>query len=884
MAIIAPAGMGKTALLDEAVRAIPSGVRLARLAARPFSTPMEVVRGAFTALGGDFNSEFGCGFSEVMVLAAGGLVAARASKLGADRVDDDIFGGMLAAVKSFIEDSFGGAGDRGLGRLEHEDLKVVIRPGKGFSLVGIISGPESPSMVEEMGAAVGAIESGEHGRMDAWNGSMAEMAGVQRIVQGLIEMRWPIPTEHRADAAQDVTRIAESLVERAFSSGNAVIVVEDVQWLSRDQRVIIAHLARGIVGSRVGLLVTSRPFVEQGTVLAPFHQLSLGPLTAAEIENLAKSKSGTTADLEKMSGGNPLFLAELLRIGSDFRRAEGSSLEALISDRIRTLDPRALEACEYAAAMGARFDTGRLAAVAGKEALDALNKVDFMTFEGPRGAFSHALYHSTVYESMSLFRRSHIHEAVAKATPTTDIYVLARHSLLAGRDASCIDLGMRAGNMAGDGHDHEVALWYYDMVLSHAKRFRIDEYALTGAVCKAAEELVAMGETAKAKELIDRHLPSTAGERRGSLLAIAASVAWTLGKYDDAAAMAEEAMPLALADRERMKAISVLLDVRIRRGEPQVAIEKAAALRKEFAIDSISQISLLMQMARGYEAIGDHANLRRNLDEAMGIAEKAGDKKMRSQVENQMGIHLFRIGKLDEALEHLETAKSIAQELKMLRLEVQTIVNTGNVHTLKGENDKALACYRRALDIARRAGYLTTEASAEGNIGNILMNQKKYEESQVHFFKSLKIFESMRDFTHTVYTLWSLAESSAYLGERVKGSEYAQRALDMSLKAKSALNEAWSWYIIGLVEGEAGDMQTARESLKVATSGYAKLGSAVDNAQIHAYWARLEAKRGDPEIAKREATAAVELYRKDGIEDKAAEVEKEVSIAIKGRT
>jgi tetratricopeptide (TPR) repeat protein len=416
-----------------------------------------------------------------------------------------------------------------------------------------------------------------------------------------------------------------------------------------------------------------------------------------------------------------------------------------------------------------------------------------------------------------------------------------------------------------------------------AQKFGLENETMGAVAGWAVEAQVALGETARAKELLHRYLPLMPPESRGKLLAKAASISWTLGDYDEAVRKADEALSASLDDKDRMKAVGVMLDVKMRRGEPELAVKWAAELRGEFPPDSLAQVSLLMHMARGCEAMGNNAKVKMHLDEALALANKSGDRRTRSQVENQIGIHLFRNGRLDEALEHLSSAESLAKELKMLRLEVQALLNIGNVHTLRGENDIAIECYQRALGMARRGGYRTTEASAEGNIGNILMNQKRHRESQEYFLRALVNFEAMHDVTHTIYTFWSLAESCAYLGERQRGLEYAQRALDMAQKANSKVNEAWSWYIVGLVEGESGEVETARESLKVAVAGYEGLGNPADGAQIHAYWARLEARRGDVLLARSEAEKASRIFQSVQMADKASDVETEVESLLRNR-
>ncbi|MEW5936869.1 MAG: tetratricopeptide repeat protein [Candidatus Thermoplasmatota archaeon] len=886
--VMGEAGIGKTALLDAVISSLPKDTMIHKISTRPFANPMEVVRGLFSALGGGFDIEFGCGFSEVLVLTLSGLLAARAARSQERGIDEDIFAGMLTAVKHFIEDTLGARpGEGGLGRLEYKDMKVLLKHGAGFVLVGIVEGLEHPEMLEEMATVIRRIETAGAERFEQWDGSMAKMADVQRWIEEMASARWPIPRESRGDAPHDLIRISETLAMLALGAKErALIVVEDLHWLSKDQADVLAHLARTVPDTKIKLLCSARPFDSQ--LLDPFTVLRLHPLPHAEVEGIARSALGDVdeallTEMTRLSGGNPLFLSELVKLGRNFDASAGTSLAHVISERVHVLEPDVLRACEFAAAQGHSFDIDLLDAVLDQNTAALLAGVDFISVEGGRSSFVHALYHSAVYDSISQYWRSHIHSALSEkiiAMGITDLFAVARHMLLGGRDERCIAYGLRAGRMSSEGYDHELAFWYYNEALQRCGRFRAAEVVRAELVDGCVGSLIALGNTSEAKALMERHLQSLSGPWFGRLLTSAARVEWILGNYEDAKTWAKKAMEHRLSAREKMEALSVLLDVAVKQGDPRWAVEYGEAFRGDLSSDPEAIVGLLLNLSKAHEAMGNYAKVGEILSEAMKIASNAGEIVLLTKVENSEGILLYRSGRLEEAREMLTRALEHARAARMLRLEVQALLNIANVHQDRRELDAALQMYQEVLGIARRGGYKDAEAMALANIGHNLAYQEKYEESTRNLEMAAEIFEKAGNLFHVTYAFWSIAENHALTGRKEEGVRIAQRALDLSVKSGSQINEAYSWYIIGLVHGECGDVNAAQEALRLAIARYEEMGSASERAMIHGYWAELEAKIGDREIAEREKARAVKLYLSEGLGEKADALEQKVKEAL----
>src|SRR4029077_15887566 len=151
------------------------------------------------------------------------------------------------------------------------------------------------------------------------------------------------------------------VVERAAARAPCVLLVEDVHWAS--PWVLECVQAIGGVTARhpVVVLMTTR---REGTALDAAWpaerttRIDLAPLAAGAAPARAPLHFATSADLAQRcvdrAQGNPLFLVQLLRSGTDDDAVPASIQSVVLArlDRMPAADKRALQA---AAVVGQRF-------------------------------------------------------------------------------------------------------------------------------------------------------------------------------------------------------------------------------------------------------------------------------------------------------------------------------------------------------------------------------------------------------------------------------------------------------------------------------------------------------------------------------------------------
>jgi class 3 adenylate cyclase len=241
------------------------------------------------------------------------------------------------------------------------------------------------------------------------------------------------------------------LLAAAAAERPLVVVLEDIHWAEPIFLDLVEHLSETLEGVPVllvalarGDLLDIRPQFGGG---AP--RLELPPLTGDDSTRLVEHLLGedaVAAELAQLvfarAEGNPLFVAELVRMLVDERQLERGdggvsavqtsplslppTIHALLAARLDRLDATEREAVEAAAVIGASFGGGALLALvdggdraAVDACLDSLVRKQLVEPDGGRFAgddtlsFSHVLVRDVAYGGMLKARRADLHAAYA---------------------------------------------------------------------------------------------------------------------------------------------------------------------------------------------------------------------------------------------------------------------------------------------------------------------------------------------------------------------------------------------------------------------------------------------------------------------------------------
>ena len=732
-----------------------------------------------------------------------------------------------------------------------------------------------------------------------------------------------------ADGAQgDATEARRAARFAAWSDGLAGLgqgvemwLVEDIHWSGRDLRAFLEATMdadrRGrliVCTARPSLLEEDREWVDGGETLA------LEPLSAASTEELVRALAGGAFPAElaeriaDRSGGNPLFVEELLRSWA------GSGLLQQSSDGWRLLRPVSEVALPstvqsvYAAQLDDLPDAARAvirrASVAGRlfprEALAALNADDAEGVDAlkRRGIIAgpvlddvlgecfvirHALLRDVGYASLSRAERARLHLRMAgwleaARTDRSDeiAEVVGRHYVAALESAPALAADL------GDGMSRDTA-----RVLAATWFERGAQASLAGAAYDAARGLF--------ERALDLTGPDEQLDRGRRLTGLARATAFTsdmaagLEAAETALTLYRELLDDAATDpaEVREEASRVLALIGAIYGQ-QLRFHDIIALADNGLAelgesDDAVTVRLLLTRIRGAAMIGDaewaeaapdraralelagsladpglelEARMWRASDEPtaaawMAIEQLATDLRRWPEVAE---AHRTLAGiclpdDLDGAIAAAERLSSFASAHQLDESGAWADYYRAEAHFARGRWDEALACGRRALDVAIERSY----HRAAVRTWHIVVPIAAARRDQPTLERAVRWYEALESFPDTPYG--RLSRAGVYILFAHAGLVAApELALSHLAESFGEAGNLPSWFeSLDVVIGEAlarGDPAGAREARATWIEGQKEFPFSSADAADALLRARLAADGGDMDEVR---DAAAEL-------------------------
>jgi serine/threonine protein kinase len=296
------------------------------------------------------------------------------------------------------------------------------------------------------------------------------------------------------------------LLEIAAERSGLVVVLDDLHFADEASLLALSYISRAIGSKRILIVGTHRDveLEESRRDAAPFSELvrpTLGivlkGLPPADVRRMIESRRELPPPdelvdrIHQLTGGNPLFVSELLSLLEADRDLDDSAVTAggmplpagvrdAITARLAMLSAEGREMLTVAAVIGQQFRAGTLAAATATPAVELLELLDEAvrvrlvrpTTEYADGyGFHHGLIQATLYDAIPRGRRLALHDAVARSlehdpavAAGEGLTEIAHHYLEAAPahdPQRAIDYARRAGDraMATFAYDQAVAMY-----------------------------------------------------------------------------------------------------------------------------------------------------------------------------------------------------------------------------------------------------------------------------------------------------------------------------------------------------------------------------------------------------------------------------------------
>jgi len=183
----------------------------------------------------DVASEGTYKIEDVFLIHNDGRLLSRVTRKCADEIDEDIFSGMLTAVRAFINDSFKEGSGVGIRRLAFSNKNLLIEPGRFLFLSVVVTGGEPSFLPLHMIEIVIEIQKKFGEVLENWSGAMTEVQGIDEILKKLL-MVSDIKDEHSKELEKSFVTSMLKELEEAAKSGLDIsedeALIEEMQILA----------------------------------------------------------------------------------------------------------------------------------------------------------------------------------------------------------------------------------------------------------------------------------------------------------------------------------------------------------------------------------------------------------------------------------------------------------------------------------------------------------------------------------------------------------------------------------------------------------------------------------------------------------------------------
>jgi class 3 adenylate cyclase/tetratricopeptide (TPR) repeat protein len=562
----------------------------------------------------------------------------------------------------------------------------------------------------------------------------------------------------RAKLNEVVTKLLSSIL-----SGATLIAIEDAHWMDEASGDLLLQLCRE-VGGRAWLIgVTRRNEASGFAAPAGAATVSLHLDTLAE-EKVVELLIAATEDsplrphemsiLARRSGGNPLFLQELLGATRAAGTTEGlpDTVEAMVTaqiDQLTTPDRRRLR---VASVLGLRFRS-ELAeqlldepATAGAAAWRRLG--DFVSEDGAGFyRFRHALMRDAAYEGLAYRRRRDLHfragETIERkrATDDADLDLLALHFFYGGVHDKAWLYSQRAGEAAEAKFAIVEAAEHLERALQSRRHVAGVDVTTSAALYEKLGDLrerIGQYPQAASAYTTSRRLLHSDTESLGRLYYKHATVAERAGNYAQALRW-------------------------LRRGMDQLESTDGGPNAQQYA-----RLMAFYGLIRHVQ--GRRLDAERWLRRAIEAAQRSNALEALAHAYFSLDWVLVEVGRSDEAV-YSQRALDIYDELGIIGTPATIYNNLGMFAWLEGRWDEAVELYERGRDLHRRIGADVDAAVQIHNIAEVLSDQGHLDEARSLFEESLRVWRAADYRVGVAYATSSLGRVASRGGDFPRADE-----------------------------------------------------------------------------------------------------------------
>ncbi len=561
----------------------------------------------------------------------------------------------------------------------------------------------------------------------------------------------------------DLFLAVAAILRDAAAERPLVVALEDLHAADRSSLLLLSFLARENRDSRLLLVGTYRDLEAEGTPLGELvdglaregARMSLRGLGRNEVDDLVERTLGlrppaaAIAAIHETTGGNPLFVRELVRLLVSEGRLEDAGrapsglalpipagVREAVHRRLALLSAECRDLLSAASVFGREYEISPLCEILGlgrerllsllDEAIGAGMVVEIASLPG-RFALTHGQVRETLYADLAYARRVDLHRRVGEAlehlhaaNPEPHLDEIALHfwhAAPAGDAEKAIDYALRAGERASAALAYDEAASSYGRALALMEHAPPDEERRAEVLLRLGEARSRAGDPEAARESfrrasgLFRHFGNPLGLARAALGLGAGGFGgmWAIDRSErgELGPLLEEAAAGLPATEDVLRAkVLARLATALHHSPASERSDASSREAVEIARCSRDHAALGFALSARHYALcaPDHASERLAIaDEIVALAERTGDRELALEGRAWRIVDFVELGELARAAQEIGIYAQDAEALRQPFWLWYAAMWKAMVATLTGRFGEAEKLAREALEIGRRA-------------------------------------------------------------------------------------------------------------------------------------------------------------------------------------
>lgn len=664
-----------------------------------------------------------------------------------------------------------------------------------------------------------------------------------------------------------------------------LIIMDNLHWADKATLFVLSQLSARLPTSRFLLIgsyrtdeAQQRPTIwqilrqlDRGDGLG---RLSLTPFSLAETAEMVSRELGMTtpapnfsARIHKESGGNPLFVREMLRSLVDAelltQDSQGSwhtpwddettdyaelplapALQQITADRLSRLprDPKTI--LSVAAVLGDPFSLRMLLSVCD---LPRKAIIDGLALLLQRGlcqeqqnayVFAHDRIRRIAYDDLGQEERRQLHtragEWLAIARPDRNT-TLAHHFTQAEEWDKAIYYHWQAADQAALVYAYPSAHEHYQTARTLIDKSELSVESQLALALAHEQVLSILGERADQEQLLDElmQLAEEVGLEPGRVAQIHtryAQLQLDTGQLRPAENTIQKALQLtpdpSIAHAQQRQTLG---DILRGQGHYSAAISHLQTAIDIFQLEGAQNQATQAQvaLAAAWQRLGRYTSARAVFEHVLTACRTAQDRLAEARILSQLGIVHRKQGDLASAEQCYREAMTIGQTIGYSRGIVQNSQNLATLKYYQGDISQALALFDETVQLAQQVGDQRHEALARSNSASIRSDMLGDDErAEIDIAFTLQYARKNGDKSTEAHALGTLAEIARRRGQLPAARQY----LETILPTMSARGEHFSYLqlqrTLALIHLDGGQTHKAIMLLTKAEAMCQELGLA----------------------------------------------------------